>query len=206
MDSSDSEWMQLPPMASKRAWGEAVLLPDGKVLVVGGQANDKGASALSTAELWDQATQAWTIMPPMSRARTECHICLLPSGRVAVFGGCVAGVDDDDDEDWDGNPFGRYLQDGEAFDLERRVWEPLPDMRGPTRGGGLAMVAGGLVVAYSAFEDGRYVTSRDALFDEESGRWFGLPPPMLHPKNSTQLVAVPASVLLQPGGAAAQAS
>ena len=46
----------------------------------------------------------------------------------------------------------------------------------------------------------------DELFDEASGRWFELPHPMAHPRNSTRVVSIPASALEAPPAAAGAAA
>ena len=106
-----SEWSELPPMRTQRFEAAAVVMPDGKVLVAGG-ALTKSVNRidLKTSELWDPATQAWTALPDMATKRRAARACVLPSGRVAVVGGTA-------DQD---------RSDGEMYDSERGVWEPLP--------------------------------------------------------------------------------
>jgi galactose oxidase len=82
-------------MTYTRAFSTSVVLPDGKVLVVGGQQyaqpfTDTGA-ALSP-ELWDPATGNFTVMAPETIARTYHSVAiLLPDGRVFSGGGGLCG-------------------------------------------------------------------------------------------------------------------
>jgi galactose oxidase len=82
-------------MAYARAFSNSVVLPDGKVLVVGGQQyarpfTDTGA-ALSP-ELWDPATGKFTVMAPETIPRTYHSVALLlPDGRVFSGGGGLCG-------------------------------------------------------------------------------------------------------------------
>jgi hypothetical protein len=61
----------------------AVLLPNGKVLVTGGL----NSSRLSSAELYDPATGAWTITGSLRDQRNAFIATLLPNGKVLVAGG-----------------------------------------------------------------------------------------------------------------------
>ena len=78
-------------MAYARAFSNSVVLPDGKVLVVGGQQyaqpfTDTGA--VLSPELWDPATGKFTVMAPETIARTYHSVAiLLPDGRVFSGGG-----------------------------------------------------------------------------------------------------------------------
>jgi galactose oxidase len=82
-------------MAFPRAYSSSVVLPDGKVLVLGGQQhpapfNDTGA-ALSP-ELWDPATNRFKILAPAAIPRTYHSVsALLPDGRVFSGGGGLCG-------------------------------------------------------------------------------------------------------------------
>ena len=87
-----SGWSDLPPLTEARAYAAAALLPDGKVLVAGGKNGGDYDAALKTAELWDPATQKWTVLPSMAHKRSHSAACVLPSGRVAVVGGLAQTV------------------------------------------------------------------------------------------------------------------
>ena len=82
-------------MAHARAFHNAVVLPDGKVAVVGGQGFAKGfsdATSVYTAELWDPATEKFTSLAPASIARNYHSVALLlPDGRVLSAGGGMCG-------------------------------------------------------------------------------------------------------------------
>ena len=82
---------KVPSMANARAFANSVVLPDGKVLVVGGQAYAvpfSDATAVLTPELWDPATKTFTAMAPMTVPRDyHSFALLLPDGRVLAGGG-----------------------------------------------------------------------------------------------------------------------
>ena len=97
--------------------------------------------------------------------------CVLPSGRVAVVGGLGDG--------------GKARPNGEMFDPAAQTWHPLPPSAAHERDGAVAAVVavmGGLLaVGRGTFNE---------LFEEASGRWFGLPHPMVEPRVGTELVSL----------------
>jgi large repetitive protein len=75
------------PPAQERYAHTATLLPDGRVLVVGGRGND--AASFDTAELYDPATGNWSNAGRLNEARSFHTAALLADGRVLVTGGQV---------------------------------------------------------------------------------------------------------------------
>jgi hypothetical protein len=65
----------------------ATLLPDGKVLVVGGDSGGAHTQALASAELYDPEANTWTPAAPLHSARLRPTATLLPNGKVLVVGG-----------------------------------------------------------------------------------------------------------------------
>jgi hypothetical protein len=90
MTQASPTWQQTPSMAYPRSFLNLVTLPDGNVLVVGGE-TDKGggniANAVYAAEMWNSQTKVWTTMSSMKTPR-EYHATalLLPDARVVVSG------------------------------------------------------------------------------------------------------------------------
>lgn len=70
-----------------------MLLPDGRVLVVGGSAGGvpifANYHAVSTAAVFDPVTRRWTRINSMSEARVVPAVFVLPNGQVLVVGGNV---------------------------------------------------------------------------------------------------------------------
>lgn len=79
-------------LGTPRFLSAVTLLPNGKVLVAGGS-NSTGpfTNAISTAELYDSATGAFTATGSMTTPRDEPQGILLPNGKVLVLGGYDAG-------------------------------------------------------------------------------------------------------------------
>ena len=83
-------------MAYARAFSNSVVLPDGKVLVVGGQQHPQtftDTGAVLSPELWDPATGNFTVMAPQAIPRNYHSVAvLLPDGRVFSGGGGLCGT------------------------------------------------------------------------------------------------------------------
>jgi hypothetical protein len=77
----DPLWTAVGTLGSARAQHTATLLPNGKVLVVG------GAGPLASAELYDTATGTWSATGSMATARFGHTATLLRNGKVLVAGG-----------------------------------------------------------------------------------------------------------------------
>ena len=77
--------------AEKRALHTATLLPDGRVLVVGGLTirDPEGYVGLASAEVWDPATETFSPTGSLSVARAWHTATALPDGRVLVVGGAA---------------------------------------------------------------------------------------------------------------------
>jgi hypothetical protein len=88
---------QLTPMSYERAFSNSVVLPNGSVVVIGGQSIPQpftDSAAILVPEIWNPATQQFSFLNPMQTPRTyHSTAILLPDGRVFVGGGgqCGAG-------------------------------------------------------------------------------------------------------------------
>jgi galactose oxidase len=85
----------IAPMNYQRAFANSVALPDGEVVVVGGQTYAQPFSddnAILTPEIWSPATEAFTPLAAQAVPRTYHSIALLlPDGRVLSGGGGLCG-------------------------------------------------------------------------------------------------------------------
>lgn len=129
-DPATSSWTLTSPMAVRRQMHTATLLPNGKVLVAGGE----NPSATASCELYDPVSGTWSTAAAMAGARSMHAAILLPGGKVLAAGG------------WNGNS----LTTCEIYDPAVGVWTPAPSMsaaRDSTRGlllpDGRVLVAGG---------------------------------------------------------------
>jgi len=74
-------------LATARVLHSVVALPNGTVLVAGGAPTSTGANALSSAELYNPATQSFTTIGSMNSARAAFTMTVLQNGLVLVAGG-----------------------------------------------------------------------------------------------------------------------
>jgi N-acetylneuraminic acid mutarotase len=91
-DPATATWAATSSLSEPRANATATLLPNGKVLVVGGTTGSatiyaRGYSSLASAEIFDPATGSWTTTGSLAYARSYHTATLLPDGKVLVAGG-----------------------------------------------------------------------------------------------------------------------
>ncbi|PWQ92139.1 Ig-like domain-containing protein [Leucothrix pacifica] len=81
------------PTQAGRRWANGVVLPDGKVMVVGGSTVANQLQGVSyNPEIWDPATEQWSLMAAAQRSRLYHSTALLmKDGRVLVAGGGAPG-------------------------------------------------------------------------------------------------------------------
>ena len=84
-------WRQVSSMAFSRRQHNATVLPDGKVLVTGGTSGfgfNNAQTPVFAAEMWDPATETWTMMASAQVQRLyHSSVVLLPDGRLLSTGG-----------------------------------------------------------------------------------------------------------------------
>lgn len=92
--AAGGSWQSAGTMQIAHAMSHAVLLPDGRVLVVG---NDGGnldgvRDDSSSAELWDPSTNDWQASAGLNAPRSGFAAVAIPDGRVLVTGGMNRGT------------------------------------------------------------------------------------------------------------------
>ncbi|MEQ1844869.1 MAG: kelch repeat-containing protein, partial [Nitrospira sp.] len=97
-DPAVGAWRTTGSLTTARLYHTATLLPNGKVLVVGGSTSTNGnvGSPLASAELFDPTADggvgSWTpTLQPLATARVFHTATLLPNGKVLVAGGQFSG-------------------------------------------------------------------------------------------------------------------
>ena len=92
-DPATNSWSATGPMNTARGAAGAGLLSNGKVLVAGGDVGGGGGGAgntvLSSAEIYDPATGAFTATGPMTAPRAAMPVVSLPNGTALVPSGAT---------------------------------------------------------------------------------------------------------------------
>lgn len=150
-DPKTDSFAPAPPMLEARSHFEALRLPSGAVLVVGGGSDRQGSPedcknapycgpygiALASAEIFDPAANRFRSVGAMATPRSSFAIAPLADGRVVAIG----GVNE--------NAIG--YRSTEFFDPNAETWSAGPDLAGSLRehhraittGSGTVFVAGG---------------------------------------------------------------
>ncbi|HEX7286176.1 MAG TPA: galactose oxidase-like domain-containing protein [Candidatus Angelobacter sp.] len=95
LNAATPVWRSTGSMHFARRQHNAVVLPDGKVLIVGGSSSsgfDNSAAKVAASEMWDPATGQFTVMASIAKYRGyHSTALLLPDGRVLSAGGNGGG-------------------------------------------------------------------------------------------------------------------
>ncbi len=153
-------WHSAGSMAAARSHHTATLLPDGDVLVVGGDrtpVNDEadaqnGAMALASAELYHPATNTWSAAAPMATARANHTATLLNNGKVLVAGGY--------------GPTGA-LASTELYDPAANTWTPGPAMAQARWGHTATLLADGRVFVFGGADASTYQLGNNTIGSAE---------------------------------------
>jgi len=88
LESTNAQWVSVPPMITGRYEHTATTLQNGQVLVAGGYyATGKSGNSISSAELFNPITRIWTNTGSMLTARYNHTATILKNGKVLVIGG-----------------------------------------------------------------------------------------------------------------------
>jgi hypothetical protein len=88
-DPQARAFVSLADMSTPRLAHRATPLPDGRVLITGGQ--DDTGRKLDSAEIYDPATKAFTPAGLMATSRSDHTATLLKNGLVLIAGGAASG-------------------------------------------------------------------------------------------------------------------
>lgn len=179
-------WSPAPSMAVPRAYQTATLLPNGKVLVVGGRGLLSASatwqppgSAISSAELYDPKTRLWSSAGTLNAPRYGHTATLLRNGKVLVAGGNSilpnASFPAGDES----------LSSAELYDPHSNSWSLAASMHtarashtATLLADGRVLVAGGIV---SSAANPGFVLNSAELYDPSTNRWTTAPA-MLSPR------------------------
>jgi uncharacterized delta-60 repeat protein len=147
-------WSATGSLNTERANATATLLPNSKVLAVGGK-NENGV--LNSAELYDSTVGTWVNSSTMSTMRWRHTATLLGNGKVLVTGG---------------SPNVGFLATAELYDPNTGTWTPTGSMNAARAWHTATLLPNGkvLVAGGGNTSSGTSVTSAE-LYDPASGTW-----------------------------------
>jgi N-acetylneuraminic acid mutarotase len=120
------QWTATSSMTSERCSHTATLLPNGQVLVAGGE--DNNGNSLASAELFSPATGTWEATRSLNTARTGPLAELLGSGTVLVAGGENVTGSVSGDCAISAGCKATLLTSAEIFNPSQGNWEPTGSM------------------------------------------------------------------------------
>jgi hypothetical protein len=189
-DPATGTFIKTGAMAWERTEHTAILLQDGRVLVVGGaNLGDPDASA----ELYDPVTGSFAKTGSLRVARHGFTATLLPDGRVLIAGGIG----------WAGYPEAR-LASAELYDPATGVFKSTGSMTVPRDGFTATLLSDGRVLMAGGYSrdtgqgDPKYLASTD-LYDPASGT-FAPGPTMTVVRSGHSATLLPSGRVLVIGG------
>jgi hypothetical protein len=187
---STGSWTLTGSMTTARQSHQAVLLPNGQVLVAGG---NNASGTLASAELYNRSTGTWTATGSMITARYDFSLTLLPNGEVLAVQGTGAELYNPATGTWIatssptdtvGGPNaalllnGQVLAIGESLNIPSELYDPSTATWSATGSTGTTMpnpitprLPNGDVFVTGSFASGSASYSTAALYDPSTGQF-----------------------------------
>lgn len=159
--SASGSFLLTRSMAEARSNHAAVRLPDGKVLVAGGQPQNINCASTASAEIYDPATGTWSPTGAMNRSRYDFTLTLLGNGKVLAVGGAICG--------------GGVNNTAELYDPSTGTWQYTGNMNFHRSSHAAVLLTGGsnagkvLVIAGENISG--FAVNTAELYDPTTGTW-----------------------------------
>jgi N-acetylneuraminic acid mutarotase len=164
-DPKTSTWRPTAPMKTARFEHTATALPSGKVLIAGGQGPGDGGKiqALSSAELYDPAADAFVGTTSLSEPRTNAAAVLLSDKSSVLVVGGNGGPNAD-----------TSLGSAELYDSRSGAWTRVGPLNQPRTGETATLLSDGRVLVTGGESDnkGQHRSLASAeVYDPQSREW-----------------------------------
>ncbi len=163
-DPSSGAWQRVASMHTRRAYLTLTALGDGRVLAAGGLSGYPSQGAASaTAEIYDPASNSWTVTAPLVGAVYSQTANLLPDGSVLLAGGWNSPAQS-----------AGALPMVQLFDPRSGIWTSGPPMlEGRAYARTVTLLDGRVVVAGGFSASGTPLASVE-LYDPRNRAWSAL--------------------------------
>ena len=158
-DPATGHWTAAASMPRPRYGHIAFRLQDGRVLAAGGWSSQdfRTESAVTSAEIYDPATDTWTPTGEMNRPRGLPMGTVLPDGRVLVAGGILYRDRD-------------AVESAEIYDPRTGRWMETASMSSKRGLASLTLLPDGRVLVAGGV-DGKEPVASAEIYDPGSGTW-----------------------------------
>ncbi len=158
-DPPTGHWSIAASMNVQRSGHTATLLPNGKVLVAGGNYSISSTTDifLKSCELYDPQTDQWSFTDSMAFPRSQHSASILPNGNVLVVSGHYAIA----------YPDIIYLRSCEVFDWQTEIWSAIDSLPMPQSGNQSVLLNNGNVLAVG----GEYNLKSCELYNTTDMKW-----------------------------------
>ncbi|MGH9837501.1 MAG: kelch repeat-containing protein [Blastocatellia bacterium] len=155
-DPATGQWSATGSLSTPRLGHIAVRLANGKVLVAGGRSGYFPTTVVTTAEIYDPDTGAWSAAGNFSVARQGATVTLLADGWLLVAGG------------WS-DADSASVNSAELYDPVTGVWSPAGTMNSARSGHTATLLANGQVLVVSGYSSSGLRSAE--LYDPATGSW-----------------------------------
>lgn len=177
-DPRTNELRPAAPLPAPRSNHEAVLLDDGRVLVLGGGRSapvgaGSGEGVTASAILYDPERDAWEETGSLAEARSHFAATRLPDGRVLVAGGTAGTYENAGTCTGAANcgSLGDTLGTAEIFDPASGTFSPAGSLATARTLFTLEVLDDGRVLAIAGMNDARQGFSSTEIFDPTTAAW-----------------------------------
>ncbi|MDI3286302.1 kelch repeat-containing protein, partial [Polyangium sp. 15x6] len=167
-DPATNTVVSSPKLKEFRSGHTGTALPDGRFLVTGGWqwgSDEDGGEihvTLTSAEIFDPATDTWTLVAPMATSRKGHAAALLPSGKVLVTGGVLEGQG--------------VITSAEIYDPATDTWATVAPLNEARWYHVMTALPSGRVMVSGGRTGGLNYLSSVEIYDPDVDAWVSLPP------------------------------
>ncbi len=154
-DPAADTWTPTGSLASYADNLTATLLANGKVLVAGGYICSLSCVGINTSELYDPATNLWTLTGSLVDGRYSHTATLLPNGKVLVAGGYTNSV---------------VLNTAELYDPSTGLWTKTTSLTNGRYSHTATRLPNGKVLVAGGFNNSAVLVSAE-LYDPSTALW-----------------------------------